>query len=118
INISLKDLMNAGVTVDNILAAKNEKKKFQDLKNSLNALKADKKNDGSKQQCGVSVNIITKIAKAGISMCLLQKTYRNNGFEGLKILLSQSINQKPRVTARIMTMMAIQKKLHELISSH
>ncbi|KAK0177088.1 hypothetical protein PV328_001167 [Microctonus aethiopoides] len=76
---------------------------------------ADKKNDGSKQQCGVSVNIITKIAKAGISMCLLQKTYRNNGFEGLKILLSQSINQKPRVTARIMTMMAIQKKLHELI---
>ncbi|KAK0076154.1 hypothetical protein PV325_005807 [Microctonus aethiopoides] len=84
----------------------------------LDERRLTKKNDGSKQQCGFSVNIITKIAKAGISMCLLQKTYKNNGFEGLKILLSQSINQKPRVTARIMTIIAIQKKLHELMGSH
>ncbi|CAG5107985.1 Protein of unknown function [Cotesia congregata] len=111
INISSKDLMNAGVTVDSILNAKNEKNKLKSLKDSLSALKADKKNEKNKQQCGVSASIITKIAKAGINMCDLKKIYVDDGFEGLKILLSQSIDQKPRVTA-------IKNKLDELLSSN
>ena len=46
----------------------------------------------------------------------LKKTYQEKGLNGLQILLSQSINQKPRVTARKQIIAAIQKKLDKLIN--
>ena len=104
--------MNAGVTVNYVVNSKNEKDKLKVLKDSLSLLKIDKKDD----QCGVSANIITKIAKAGINMDDLKKTYQEKGLNGLQILLSQSINQKPRVTARKQIIAAIKKKLDKLIN--
>lgn len=88
INISPVELMHAGSTVDSILQTKNENSRLKNLKNSLAILKVKKTNDSSKEKIGISAHMINKLARSGISLDLLQKTYRTAGFDGLKILLA------------------------------
>ena len=46
----------------------------------------------------MSSNIINKIAKAGIDNNILKQTFHENGIDGIRILFSESVNGKPRVT--------------------
>ncbi|XP_043266643.1 uncharacterized protein [Venturia canescens] len=47
---------------------------------------------------GVSKGMLTKIAVAGISFGMLQKTWQDNGVEGITLLLAEHVGNGPRVT--------------------
>lgn len=73
-------------TVDFIINAKKRAEMTKKIKFSLSHLK------------NVSQNMKNKIAKAGISMNILQNACSTGGIAGLSILLGESIDNKPRVT--------------------
>lgn len=52
----------------------------------------------------LSSNMIEKLSKAGISKSILVETYEKKGEEGMKYLLSQNVNGKPRVTSQKKTL--------------
>ena len=46
----------------------------------------------------VSASMRNRIAKANITMQILEKAYVDSGLEGIKILLGEDVRGKPRVT--------------------
>ena len=57
----------------------------------------------------ISKNMISKMAKTGITKHMLLHTYQKSGFDGVRILLGENINGKPRVTTN-------KKVLHKICS--
>lgn len=60
---------------------------------------------------GISKGMLTKIAVTGISYEILQKTWNDNGAEGVRLLLAEDIGNGPRVTK---TKKIIEKVIMEL----
>ncbi|XP_077265898.1 uncharacterized protein LOC143899465 isoform X1 [Temnothorax americanus] len=87
LNISKKMIVNNAKSIYFLL--QKEENKLIELQNKSTLL--EYKNN-------VSSHIILRMSKAGINKSVLQQTYEKNGVDGLRILLSQSIDGKPRIT--------------------
>ena len=46
----------------------------------------------------LSVSMISKMAKSGINKCILEEAYKKSGEQGIRLLLGENIDGKPRVT--------------------
>lgn len=65
---------------------------------------------------GVSVGMVTKISKAGISLDVLQKAYTTGGENAVKMLLGEDLGGRPRVTKTEKIISAIIEQLERLIA--
>lgn len=63
-----------------------------------NVTKALNKATLTQYKDNLSAAIINKMSKAGITQDIMRQAFEKNGKEGLRILLTENVNNKPRVT--------------------
>lgn len=94
INVSKDDLFGIAITPESILHAESEIVKNKIAVNALQILKKKVTENVTlnTSNTGISANMITKIAKAGIQLEDLRKVYSHGGYKGL--LFSQYWEQQ------------------------
>lgn len=85
INVSKDDLFGIAITPESILHAESEIVKNKIAVNALQILKKKVTENVTlnTSNTGISANMITKIAKAGIQLEDLRKVYSHGGYKGL-----------------------------------
>lgn len=102
LNITTENLKKECQSIQMLETRKKNKKDYEANKASLIILKNI-----------VTDRIINKMAKEGISKNILIDTYNKNPKDGIKLLLSISINKKVRVTSNKNIILAKNEKIKE-----
>lgn len=87
VGINNEELRSNTVTVHSILMAQVEAAKTKGNRRGLDCLKG-----------GVSTGMLTKMAKAGVTIDSLKKSYSDGGEDAVTMLLGEDVNGRPRVT--------------------
>lgn len=95
VKMLVKLLENLGVTRNEIIATSESLSAFENRKETKKRIKEI---SSTMQDIEISAQLRNKISKAGIDRKSLQQAC-DSGFETLQFLFSETVNQKPRVTA-------------------
>lgn len=95
ININRKDILENFKSLYKIMNQGAEKIKFNKIQKTLQCLLVDK---NKKEDGGLSVHMIKKMAMTGITFDTVSKCFKSSGPKGIRILLAQDVGGKPRIT--------------------
>lgn len=83
---------------------------IQLLQDKINKSTIDTNKDSFKEyKENISVSIINKMAKAGLNKLILQKAFEKGGVKGIRGILGESVNGKPRITSNKNIILSISK---------